>query len=162
MQEKQIRSGIVTAARTQLGVKYRKDTHLPNVALDCVGLLAFAIKEGAGVQINTKNIQQGDIVSFTDLRLVHYLEQMGCIKVPVVEALPADFAVWTYGPAIIHTGLITEWLYPHAPEVIHSCAAYEKVVEHTLQGEWAEGRRLYGVFSIKNAISLASSNHSAG
>jgi cell wall-associated NlpC family hydrolase len=148
-----IRERIVAAARTQKGVPYRKDTHIPNVAIDCVGLLRHSIYEATGFVIPSDSIKQGHIVTFTDMRLPRFLNQMGCrVRKTIFEAVPGDFIIWKYGPSIIHTGIVTEWKYPHAPQVIHSCAAFEKVVEHTAQGEWSPGRRFYGVYNIDGAL----------
>lgn len=126
---------------------------MPGLALDCVGLLGYAVEQASGYKIDAESMKQGHNVTFTDLRLPRFLNSMGCtVRTYWQEAQAGDFVVWVYGPSVIHTGIVTGWKYEHTCQVIHCCAAFGKVVEHNLTGEWRAGRRLYGIYNIDGAI----------
>lgn len=143
------RTAIVTAARSQLGVKYEKDAEVPNVAMHCTGLLSYALQTGIGMEIPC-SVGQGPIAGFTDARILDFIKEMGCEEIDLSLALPGDIVTWNYGPAAHHTGMISE-IKNGAPWVIHSSAAYNKVAEHPLgTGQWR--RRLNSVWSIESPL----------
>jgi cell wall-associated NlpC family hydrolase len=139
------RKVIVTAARSQLNVKYIKDARTPFAGLDCIGLISFSygqiFPQAQDVPI------QGFCGGFTDDRLLKHLESYNFKQTTLDDAQPGDIVVWTYKEVPHHTGILTEkkgdmWW------VIHACAKYKRVTEHSLSAEW--DYRYHSVWTLTN------------
>ena len=139
------RQKIINAASSQIGAAYHKDTALPNVAFDCVGLIGWCYSQGLNKPI--KFPLQGPCTGFIDDRIIEYIKELGGTKISLSQAKLGDVVVWNYKNVPHHTGMI----YNLSPLwVVHSCATYGKVVAHPLGGEWAEGRRFHSVWNLLN------------
>ena len=123
---------IIQVARNQLDVPYLKDTRIPFVALDCVGLLS--VSYGSVYPIALDVPMQGLCGGFTDDRLLKHLETYGFQEKQLKDGQPGDIIVWNYHDTPHHTGMLTE--YNRVWWVIHSSSKYNKVAEHPLGGEW--------------------------
>ena len=138
-----VRTKIIQAATSQLGVAYHKDIRLPGVAFDCVQFVGWCYEQALGFPVNFP--LQGSCAGFTDDRILIYLLELGATKIPLKDAKEGDIIVWNYKQVPHHTGLI----YSVNPlECVHSCATYGKVAAHPLAGEWAAGRRLNSIWKI--------------
>jgi cell wall-associated NlpC family hydrolase len=128
------RKDIVSRARTQLGVKYHKDQYVPGLALDCVGLIRYAYDYKQGLDSRLYS------TILTGTSLVDAFKALGFVATP--EPQPADVIIWNYAGNPHHTGLYTQ-----EDCCIHASAAYGKVFEHEIVGEWVD--RFYCYLTLK-------------
>lgn len=128
---------IVARARSQEGVKYHKDQYVPGLALDCVGLIRYAYdyKEELDLRLYSKVL--------TGESLIHGAKELGFVETNTPK--PADVLIWEYSGHPYHTGIYTE-----NNRCIHSSAAYGKVFEHEITGEWVE--RLVCYLTLKTLL----------
>lgn len=139
----QKRKIIVQAARSQNNTRYIKDARAPFSGIDCVGLLAYSYGQVFPQALDAP--LQGFCTGFTDDRLLKHLLSYGFRPTLISKALPGDVVVLKYREVPHHTAILTEQ-HSTVWNMIHACAKYGKVSEHTLTGEWQ--RRFHSVWSL--------------
>lgn len=117
------RPEIIARARSQENVRYQKDQYVPGLALDCVGLIRYAYdyQEELDLRLYSKVL--------TGESLIQGAKELGFVETNTPQ--PADILIWEYSGHPYHTGI-----YTGNNSCIHSSAAYGKVFEHEITGEW--------------------------
>lgn len=128
------REEIVARARSQEGVKYHKDQYVPGLALDCVGLLRYAYDYQQELDSRLYS------TILTGESLVDAFRALGFTE--TFNPKPGDIIIWNYAGNPHHTGIYTETEF-----CIHASAAYGKVFEHAITGEWID--RLFCYLTLK-------------
>jgi len=130
------RKTILERARSQSGVRYHKDQYVPGLALDCVGLIRYAYDYQQGLDSRLYS------TILTGTSLVDAFKALGFVETS--EPQPADVIIWNYAGNPHHTGL-----YTGNHNCIHASAAYGKVFEHEIKGEWLD--RFYCYLTLSAA-----------
>lgn len=121
---------VVTAARSQVGVRYQKDTYAPGLALDCVSLCLFAYTQG-GAKLPTHIDYKQRALSIGPSTLHNILTDYGFTVTKTPRK--GDLATWCYLGIPAHIGVISQvdplW-------VIQSTNIYGEVTEHRVEGIW--------------------------
>ncbi len=115
---------IVNRARSQIGTAFRLHGRVPDVALDCIGLAAFALfgKEILK-QLPIRYRIRGDYARW----LSQYMQDRGLKEMEQGQAIASGDLIWTIpGPAQLHLYIATH------NSLIHAHAGLGRVVESPL------------------------------
>ncbi len=117
--------GIAGRAMTQLGTPFRLHGRTPGVALDCVGLAAYAVNlKHIPSDYSLKGVKLTNILSYMDSIGLHSLRDATDIRsgdVAIVTCAPRQFHLmiraadgWVHGHAglrkVVHTPGASPWL----------------------------------------------------
>ncbi|MDD3182358.1 MAG: NlpC/P60 family protein [Alphaproteobacteria bacterium] len=124
---------LIESARACLGTPFHHQGRLPQVGLDCIGLIIVALRSvGLAVHDRTDYAQRPDGVSLIAALVAH-----GAVPVTTVEA--GDVLVFRYDQQPQHVALAVT-----SERLIHSFAPAGKVVESEIGAYWR--RRLVGIY----------------
>jgi cell wall-associated NlpC family hydrolase len=123
---------IVTTARKWLGTPFHHQGRVPNVGLDCVGLVIQVAKE-----LNLSNFDTTNYSAIPDGKVLKSLCEQEMIEVPYINAQYGDVLLFKFGERPQHLGIIGDYLYGGF-SIIHAYAVAGKVVETRLDDFWIQ------------------------
>lgn len=140
---------VVAEAGAWLGTPFHHHAAVKGSGVDCAHLAA-AVYETAGV------LEDGKIGFYAQDWFQHedaerLLERVSQFCAKVEEPEPGDLALFAFGRASAHVGIVTSW-----PEMIHADRTFGEVMTHVVEPEGPFARRLTGFWSPKRW------HHSAG
>ena len=115
---------IVAAARSCVGTRFRPQGRVPQLGLDCVGVLLVAAAAAGLPSADVPAYRLGG--ALPDVEAI--LRLHGCA--PIDEALAGDILVNAPAPRQRHFGIVT----PNG--VVHAHAGLERVVEGPIDSGW--------------------------
>lgn len=131
-------SVIVERARTQMGVLWVHQGRVPGVALDCAGLVLYALDK-QDVPDYGRNPAHGKL----EAAVTHFTGTQPLDGVDDIR--PGDIVVMAYGGDGRHVGIVAQDMYGQLT-IIHSDSMVGCVTEHPLDTRWR--RRVRHVWRV--------------
>lgn len=140
------RIAVVAEAMRWLGTPFHHQQRVRGAGVDCVNLLA-AVYHAAGVveELRFDYYPPDWHLHRDEPKFLAGLERYAD-RIPVIEALPGDIAMFRYGRHSAHGAIVTAW-----PTVVHAWRDVGKVVL-TEADRGPLGGRLVGVWRIKEVL----------
>ncbi len=136
------RDDIITSAEKFIGVRWHHQGRLPEVALDCIGLLSATAMDCGSISEPAPANYPRD----PDGTFLQEFRNYGLLEIMVPQMLIADIGVFVMSTRPCHCGILTT-LYDQ-PAIVHAHAGHRKVTIETLESVEATVGRMTHAFQF--------------